>query len=61
MQQKVHGGEAGGAIDELVAADQVALQFVPLGRCHRCGPVLGKIVRDEEEAAGAAGWVDDRV
>ena len=34
VQQEVHGGQAGRAIDEFITADEVALEFGALGRGH---------------------------
>jgi hypothetical protein len=61
VQEQVHRSEAGGAVDELVAADEGFLELGALGRGHRLGALLGVLVGDEEEAAGAAGRVDDGV
>ena len=61
MQQQVHRGQPGGAVDELEAGDELVAQVVALRRGEVLG-VLGRVlVGDEQEAAGAAGRVDDGV
>ena len=61
VQQQVHRSQPGGAVDQLVAGDELVAEVIALGRREAGGVAGGVLVGDEEEAAGAAGGVDDRV
>ena len=60
VEEKVHRGESRCAVDELVAADESVPELLALGRHGRRADAR-VVVRHEEEPAGAAGGVDDRV
>ena len=61
VEQQVHRGQPCGAVDQLVAGDELVAEVLALGGREAGGVAGGVLVGDEEEAAGAAGGVDDRV
>ena len=61
MEQQVHRGQPGCAVDEFVARGEAVAQVIALDWRHRLGAAGGVLVRDQEEAACAAGRVDDGV
>ena len=61
VEQQVHRRQPRGAVDELEAGDELVAQVLALGRRQARGVAGGVLVGGEQEAAGAAGRVDDGV
>jgi hypothetical protein len=63
VQQHVHAADAQHGVVEVVAVEHRVVEVLPLGsvRHHRRVGVAEVLGRGDEEARGAAGWVDDLV